>query len=128
MRFPGLHPELAALQRAVRALSLTRLLAVVLAALLFMPPWMLPRAAAMLPLVPVQNPSEEESHSSHSAAAQLQQLSAVFSGKVRRPAAERSRSAVHPRPGSAALGLARRDAQLQSDQTRRNGCGGPLRC
>jgi hypothetical protein len=128
MRFPDLHPEPSALPRATRALSLTRLLVVVLAALLFMPPWMLPRAAAMLPLVPVQNPSEEESHSSHSAAAQLQQLSAVFGGKIRRPAAERSRSALQPRLGSAALGFAQRYARSQSDQTRRNGCGGPLRC
>lgn len=128
MRFPGLHSDKAAILRATRALSLTRLLVVVLAALLFLPPWMLPRAAAMLPLVPVQNPSEEESQSSHSAAAQLQQLSAVFSGKIRRPAVERSRSAAHLRLNSAACGLARPGAPLQSDQARRNGCGGPLRC
>jgi hypothetical protein len=104
------------------------LLVVVLSALLFLPPWMLPRATAMLPLAPVQNPSEEESHSSHSAAAQLQQLSAIFGGKIGRPSARPIRIVLPLRLGSATLALDRPRARVQSELARRNGCGGPLRC
>lgn len=128
MRLFGSPIDRAPPAHLLSALALTNLLVGVLAALLFLPPWMLPRAAAMLPLVPIQNPSEEESHSSHSAAAQLQQLSAVFGGKIRRPAAGRSRFAGRPRLGVAVFQLARCGAAAPAEQARRNGCGAPLRC
>ena len=127
MRLPAFHDERIT-TRHIAALAVQRLLVTALAALLFLPPWMLPRAAAMLPLAPVQNPSEEESHSSHSAAAQLQQLSAVFGGKIGRPSARPTRIALPLQLGNATLALDRPRARLQSELARRNGCGGPLRC
>ena len=118
----------ALLRRVFRALPAAQLLVWLLAASLFMPPWMLPRAVTLLPLIPVQNPSEEESHSSHSAAAQLQQLSAISSGKRRRPTAVRSGAPSQPPLNMALARLACREAPLNSEVALRNGCGAPLRC
>jgi len=89
---------------------------------------MLPRAVTLLPLVPVQNPSEEESHSSHSAAAQLLQLSAISSGKTGRPLPDRWRWPDQPPAYRAFRQLANPCLALTSELARRNGCGAPLRC
>ena len=128
MLIPGCQRDPSLLRRAFSALPAAQLLVWLLAASLFMPPWMLPRAVTLLPLIPVQNPSEEESHSSHSAAAQLQQLSAISSSKRRRPLA----GDLHAPPQSpySAIGgqITRTFYTLKSEFARRNGCGAALRC
>ena len=74
MKLPAIQTERTSPPCRLFSPCAERWLAWLLAATLVMPIWMLPRAAAMLPVAPIQNPSEEESHSSHSVAAQLQQL------------------------------------------------------
>jgi len=128
MRLPGLQPERSPPSRSWPVHCARRCLVWLLAATLLMPVWMLPRAAAMLPLAPVQNPSEEESHSSHSVAAQLQQLSATSGGRDRRPAAGRSHSTAQSRLCRAATQRAQRSSAIKAEIARRNGCGAPLRC
>jgi len=128
MKLLGIHPERSPAPRGRFAPCAGRWLVWLLAATLLMPVWMLPRAAAMLPLAPVQSPSEEESPSSHSVVVQIQQLSATSGRSARRLAVGRAQRWHLGRLGLPAVRLNSARFVPNCEATRRNGCGGPLRC
>jgi hypothetical protein len=116
------------LPRGLCALPAARLLVWVLPSLLLLPAWTFPRAAALLPFAPIQNESEEESPSPHSAAAQLQQLAATSAGRVRHPPLGRRFWMAPSRLRPASLRLTQFPAAAKAELARRNGCGATLRC
>jgi hypothetical protein len=128
MRFAGFQFDPTDKRHGKLPFAVTGSLAILLAATLFLPPWLLPRAAVLLPLTPVQNPQEEESHSSHSVAAQLQQLSGFSSGRVRSRATRIAHSHVQRGMCVLAAHSSWHDSLRKSELLRRNGCGAPLRC